>query len=110
MKLQWTFILALIFALVVALFAVFNVESVPVNYIFGEANLPLIIVILGAALIGGLFVGSVGIIWQIRLKRKIRQLEKDLHDAERVAEKPEPSAEIVIPPPPGTMSDSYSQQ
>jgi len=54
MKQQWSLILGFFFALVVAVFSVLNVESVPVDYAFGTASFPLIIVILASALAGGL--------------------------------------------------------
>lgn len=78
MKLQWSILLSLLFALLIAVFAVVNVDSVPVNYIVGQAEMPLILVILSSALFGGLAVGIFGMVRQFRLSRKIRQLEKSL--------------------------------
>lgn len=80
MRFQWSLIFALIFALLVAIFAVVNVEAVPVNYVFGITEIPLILVILGSALVGGLVVGLFGMIRQYRLGRKIKQLEKGLEE------------------------------
>jgi lipopolysaccharide assembly protein A len=77
-RFQWTFILGLFFSLVVAIFAVVNVESVSVNYLFGYANIPLILIILGSALVGGLVVGLFGVIRQYRLQRRVKMLEKEL--------------------------------
>lgn len=37
MKMQWTFVVGLLFALIIAIFATVNVERVPVDYVFGEA-------------------------------------------------------------------------
>lgn len=82
MKTQWIIICALIFALITAIFAVANVEPVPVDYVFGTSQIPLILVILGAALLGGLVVGLYGITLQYRLQRKIRQLNKTLLEQE----------------------------
>jgi putative membrane protein len=76
LKIQWTLLFALIFALLTAIFAVFNVGPVPVSYIVGQAEIPLVLVILSAALAGGLSVGLFGIIRQYRLQRKIKDLEK----------------------------------
>lgn len=58
MEFQWNLILALLFALIVAIFAVVNVKPVLVDYVFGTAELPLILIILSSALLGGLIVGS----------------------------------------------------
>ncbi|MGE6488318.1 LapA family protein [Paenisporosarcina sp. NPDC076898] len=77
MKLQWSLLFALIFAVIVAIFAVVNVDEVPVNYVFGTASLPLILVILGSALLGALVSGSVAIFRSFVLQRRVRQLEKD---------------------------------
>lgn len=52
MKMQWTLVVGLIFAIIIAVFATVNVGSVPINYIFGEARWPLILVILGSVLAG----------------------------------------------------------
>jgi len=52
MKLQWLLLIGLVFAVIIAVFAVVNVDEVPVNYVFGEAEWPLILVILASALLG----------------------------------------------------------
>ena len=77
MKFQWSLLLALIFAVIVAVFAVVNVEDVPVNYVFGTAQWPLILVILVSALLGALVSGSVAIFRSFVLQRRVKQLEKD---------------------------------
>jgi len=77
MKFQWSLLIALIFAVIVAIFAVVNVEDVPVNYVFGTAQWPLILVILVSALLGALVSGSVAIFRSFVLQRHVKQLEKD---------------------------------
>ncbi|EPD54317.1 lipopolysaccharide assembly protein LapA domain-containing protein [Paenisporosarcina sp. FSL H8-0542] len=77
MKFQWSLLFALIFAVVVAIFAVVNVDTVPVNYVFGTAQWPLILVILGSALLGALVSGSVAIYRSFVFQRRVKQLEKD---------------------------------
>lgn len=77
MKFQWSLLFALIFAVIVAIFAVVNVDPVPVNYVFGTAQWPLILVILGSALLGAIISGSVAIFRSFVLQRRIKQLEKD---------------------------------
>ena len=52
MKIQWTLVIGLIFAIIIAIFATVNVDKVPVDYVFGEAYWPLILVILGSVLVG----------------------------------------------------------
>ena len=81
MKIQWTLIIALIFALFTAVFAVLNVNLVRVNYLFGESDIPLVIIILSSCLLGGLIVGMFGIIRQYRLQKQIRHLKEQLEKA-----------------------------
>ncbi|WP_233191074.1 lipopolysaccharide assembly LapA domain-containing protein [Sporosarcina sp. P20a] len=57
MKFQWTVLVGLLFAMLIAVFAVFNVESVPVNYFFGTEMIPLVLIILGSALLGAIISG-----------------------------------------------------
>jgi len=77
MNKQWTIIFALIFTLIVAIFAVINVRSVEVDYLFGRSEWPLILVILGSVLMGALIVFSVGIFQVMKLKREIKTLRKE---------------------------------
>ncbi|RSL34408.1 DUF1049 domain-containing protein [Salibacterium salarium] len=76
MKGQSGLIFGFIAALIIAVFAVMNVESVEVNYIFGTAKWPLILVILGSVLMGAVVVGSFGMIKVYRLQQQIKQLKK----------------------------------
>ncbi len=78
LKFQWNLILGLLFALIVAIFAVVNVDSVRVNFVFGYTEIPLILIILGSALLGGLIVGMFGILRQYKQQRQIKKLEKEL--------------------------------
>ncbi|MCM3633794.1 LapA family protein [Paenibacillus camelliae] len=78
MKSQWTLIVGLLFALIIAIFAVINVEAVEVNYLFGSTSTPLILVIMISTLFGGLAVGSLGMFRVFVLQRKVKQLEKQL--------------------------------
>jgi len=78
MKFQWSLLFGLLFAIIIALFAVYNVDVVPVNYVFGTAQWPLILVILGSALLGALLSGTVAIYRSFVLARKVKHLEKEL--------------------------------
>lgn len=78
MKIQWLLLIALIFAVIIAAFAVVNVDPVPVNYIFGEAEWPLILVILASALLGFLLSGMVAIVRTYKLQRKVKSLQKEM--------------------------------
>ena len=74
-KLQWYMILGIAFALIVAVFAVVNVEEVDVNYVFGTAHWPLILVILGSVAMGGIIIGSVMAVRIISLSKQIKELK-----------------------------------
>ncbi|HET7628347.1 MAG TPA: lipopolysaccharide assembly protein LapA domain-containing protein [Bacillales bacterium] len=76
MKGQWGLLFALLFALIVAVFAVINVDDVTVDYLFGTARWPLVIVILASALSGALVVGGFGIYRVIRLQMENRRLRR----------------------------------
>jgi putative membrane protein len=86
-KSQGILISALVFALLIAIFAVINVDSVEVNFLFTKTTLPLILVILASTLLGGLTVGLLGMIRQIRLKRTVKALEKQLSELTVEAER-----------------------
>lgn len=77
MKMQWMFLLGIVFAILVSIFAVINVDPVSVNYMFGETDFPLILVILGSVLMGGIIVGSIGSVKIFTLKRRVKHLEKE---------------------------------
>ncbi|MFD1954180.1 lipopolysaccharide assembly LapA domain-containing protein [Paenibacillus thailandensis] len=78
MKGQILLIAALVFAFIIALFAVINVDSVQVNFLFTKTQIPLILVILASTLLGGATVGLFGGIRQFKLQRSVRALEKKL--------------------------------
>ena len=84
MKLQWLLLLGLVFAVIIAVFAVVNVEEVPVNYVFGEAQWPLILVILVSALLGFLLSGMVAMARNYALKRRVKALQKELTEKESI--------------------------
>lgn len=94
MKGQTYIISALIFAVVIAVFAVINVESVQVNYLFGTGEAPLILVILVSVLLGGLATASVGAVRYFRLRKEKRSLLEKLQAFEKeTGEKTEPASE-----------------
>lgn len=75
---QWLILLALIFAVIIAVFAVVNVDAVPVDYIFGETEFPLILVILASALLGFLLSGVVALARGYSLQRQVKALQKEM--------------------------------
>ncbi|CAM2994728.1 lipopolysaccharide assembly protein LapA domain-containing protein [Paenibacillus sp. FSL F4-0087] len=85
MKMQWALIAGLVFALLTGIFAVINVDSVQVNLLFNTVQIPLILLILGCTLIGGIIVGSYGIFRQYRLQRENKQLKLRVSELENSA-------------------------
>jgi uncharacterized integral membrane protein len=82
LKSQGSLILAILFALLVALFAVINVDPVKVDYFFGTAKWPLILIILGSVLAGVIIMGAVGARKIYALKREMKVLRKEKDELE----------------------------
>jgi len=78
MKFQWNLLLGLLFAIIIAIFAVVNVDAVQVNYVFGQAQWPLILIILGAALLGAMVSGFVAMFLSFQSNRRIKELMKEM--------------------------------
>lgn len=99
MKMQLYLLFGFIFALIIATFAVINVGDVEINYLFGTANWPLILVILGSAVFGGLSVGLFGLIRVIQLQRQVKKLHHIHNEKEswKEEERKETVSENVAP-------------
>lgn len=75
MKGQWGLIIGLVVALLIAIFAVINMDVVSVNYVFGTAQWPLVIVIISSVLMGGILVGGVNVYGIHKLKNQLKNLK-----------------------------------
>ncbi len=75
LKEQWRLILGLIIVIIIAVFAIVNVEEVPVSFVIGEARWPLILVILGSALLGVIISTCFAGMKILRMQRHIKELE-----------------------------------
>ncbi|MDZ5782883.1 LapA family protein [Marinococcus luteus] len=80
MKAQTGLIMGLILALIIAIFAVINVNSVEVNLLFGTGEWPLIIVILVSVLLGAMVAGFLSMFRIYKLKAEVRRLRKASDD------------------------------
>ncbi|MEQ6390062.1 lipopolysaccharide assembly protein LapA domain-containing protein [Bacillaceae bacterium S4-13-58] len=78
MKGQTYFIFALLFAVLIAVFAVINVNDVQVNYLFGNGEAPLVLVILFSTLVGGIITAAFGSVKLFRLQREVKALRVKL--------------------------------
>lgn len=84
MKAQGYLLFGLLFAVLIAVFAVVNGNDVEFNYIFGSVQWPLVLIILGSAAIGGLAVGLLGFIKIIQLRNQVKRLERERSSVENV--------------------------
>lgn len=75
MKSQWVIVCGLLLALLTAIVAVFNVTSVPLNYIFGEIQVSLIVIMSACILIGGFIVTLFGTYRPYKLQKENGNLE-----------------------------------
>jgi lipopolysaccharide assembly protein A len=82
-------ILGLIFSLLIAIVALANNETVTVSYIFGRAEVSLILLILGSAVVGALAMGLFSLFRSIRsalafrqLRHQQEELQKNIKDLE----------------------------
>lgn len=84
MKMQSGLVFGLIFAIIISVFAMVNMESVPVNYIFGEAMWPLVLIIFGATLIGAIISASFATMKTFSLQRQVTAANKQLEDQQHI--------------------------
>lgn len=93
---QIYFIFSLLFAVIIALFAVVNSEIIEISYFFGSVPVAQSVVILASAATGALIMGLFAIFSKLKsglrsrkLNTRIKALEKELEkykEAERKAE------------------------
>lgn len=82
---QWTVVVALLFALLVGVFAIQNAITVSLQFFSYQFETSLVVVVLGGVALGALMIGILGLVNQIKnkiqirnLKGKIKSLEKQL--------------------------------
>jgi uncharacterized integral membrane protein len=75
MRGQSAFIIGIIAAIIIAIFAVINVDPVPVNYMFGTSEWPLILVILGSVFLGAAVAGAMGMVRILKLQSEVKRLK-----------------------------------
>ncbi|MBA1336813.1 MAG: hypothetical protein HPY66_3249 [Firmicutes bacterium] len=72
---QLTYLLALLFAVVVAMFAIVNAQPVTVDFMFNEFQVSLALVILVSAFAGAIILGFLGLFRQVKSGFKLRELQ-----------------------------------
>ncbi|MBP2256612.1 LapA family protein [Virgibacillus alimentarius] len=93
MKGQSYAILVIIFVIIVAIFAVTNVDTVEVNYLFWSAESPLIFIILFSVLMGGIITATAGLFKMYRLQRENGTLKKENQNLQHTVKKYLPAEE-----------------
>ncbi|MBO0469201.1 DUF1049 domain-containing protein [Enterococcus sp. DIV0242_7C1] len=78
MKNQWRVVIGLVLVLIIVVFAVLNSQTVPVNFGVAKISGPLILTILGSAIIGALIglLTSTTTMW--KQKKQVKELEKTI--------------------------------
>lgn len=76
MKRQVSILLIIILILIVVVFAWLNVQTVTINFGVSQISLPLVVILVGAVLLGALItmIGTFGVIYQ--LKTTVKKLEQ----------------------------------
>lgn len=83
---QLLLVIALIFALAVAVFAVQNAELISFRFFGWQSETSLVFVVLGAAAAGAVATGLVGVVSRIKASLRIHQLQSRLQKAEKQIE------------------------
>lgn len=73
---QFGFILSLLFAIIVTIFAIQNSDSVAINFLFAKVEISQALVIFISAALGAIIVTILGLVRQFKLTRKIKDQEK----------------------------------
>lgn len=98
-KAQTYFIVALLFALSVAVFAIQNTESISIRFLFWQyQGISKVLVILASAAVGAVMVMFLGFWWQFKKAMYIRQLEaeiKNLKGQQQAAGAAEPKEQVA---------------
>lgn len=82
MKNQWRLILVIILMIIISIFAILNVDNVPVNFGFANVAAPLIIIIFVSLLLGSLLTLLVSTITNVHNKKELKTLRFDIEKLE----------------------------
>lgn len=79
---QFWFIMSLVFAVLIAFFAVLNSDVVTIRLFFKEVELSQSVIILGSAAIGAIVATFIGIFNRLKSSLKIRELKNQIRELE----------------------------
>lgn len=85
MKQQSWIVMSLVFALIIAVFAIINVETVEVDFLFMTTNAPLILVILLSVLMGALLIVGFSFSKIYQLQREVKALKNEKSEYEQAS-------------------------
>lgn len=77
-NLEIKFVISLIFAILVALFAIQNAGSVEINFLFARFTISQALVILISAIVGAIVVLLISLVNQIHKNKEIKDLKKEV--------------------------------
>lgn len=77
-NMEFKFILSLLFAVLVAIFAIQNAGNVDINFLFANFTISQAVIILCSTIVGALIVLLLGLVKQIKQNMKIKQLNKEI--------------------------------
>ncbi len=94
---QILFVISLLFAILVSIFAVMNSDTVTIRLLWREYPFSQAIVILGSASVGAIIVALLGTFNKIKSSFKIRELNNKVKSLEKEIDelKPKPLDEII---------------
>ncbi|PTQ84260.1 putative integral membrane protein [Trichococcus patagoniensis] len=95
MKNQWRLVAGIILIIIIVLFAVFNVDSVPVNFGFAVVDGPLIIVILVSLLMGSLITLLVATGSATKKNKEFKQMRAEIDTKGKEIQKAVDAAKVA---------------
>ena len=78
-NLEIKFVLSLIFAILVAIFAIQNAVAVEINFLFARFTISQALIILISAIVGAIVVLLISLMNQISQRKKNKELKKEVH-------------------------------
>lgn len=78
---QWVLVTGLIFTIAVAIFATVNVTEVPINYVFGVARWPLVLVIFSSVFSGVVISLCFSLFRIFSSHQQVKSMQKELEEA-----------------------------
>lgn len=85
-NLEFKFVLSLIFAVLVAIFAIQNAVTVEINFLFARFTISQALIILISAIVGAIVVLLISLMNQMSQRKKNKELIKEVEDLKKEIE------------------------